>query len=222
MTGQTLTCPRFLLLLFGFGIAAASAACDLAGTRGEGAVKTDTRDVGAFSRIETGAGIGVTVRVGPARALEVHAQENLLPIIVTEVQNDTLFLRSAHVYTTSEKVEVVLTTPTLSRIVLSGGSRGSIDGLAANDMEIELSGGSRLTATGDVEDLTLGMSGGSTATLDGLSTSTIRLDASGGSTATVRAAGEVRGSASGGARITVLGAAKLTVDTTGGSDVDRG
>ncbi len=220
MTASTRGLRPLLPMALGLLVAGAAAGCDL-GTSGEGAVKTEEREVAAFSRIETSAGIDVRVTFDPTPSLEVRAQENLLPLIIAEVKNDTLHLRSAHAYTTTEKVEVTLTTPSLTRLVLSGGSHGQIDDLQAEDMELELSGGSRLDATGEATNLTLGMSGGSAAGLQDLETATIKVDASGGSNATVRASGEVRGSATGGSRITVIGEAALSVDTTGNSYVGR-
>jgi hypothetical protein len=219
---RTITSPLHIpVLLAAFAIVATSAGCDLGGTRGEGAVETETRTIEAFSRIETSAGIGVSARIGPAGTLEVHAKGNVLPLIVTEVKDGTLRLRSSHGYTTSEKVDVVVTTTSLSRLALSGGSVGQVEGLKADSIDIELSGGSRLTATGQATDMSLGLSGGSVANLQGLSTGTIALDASGGSNATLQASERVHGSASGGTRITVFGDADLSVETTGNSTVNR-
>jgi hypothetical protein len=220
MTAPTPRLKPLLPMALGLVLAGAGAGCEL-GTRGEGAVKTEAREVAAFSRIETSAGIDVSVTFDPTPSLEVHAQENLLPLIVAEVKDDTLHLRTTQPYTTTEKVEVVLTTPSLTRLVLSGGSHGQITDLQAEDLELELSGGSRLDATGKATNLTLGMSGGSAAGLQDLETKTIEVDASGGCNATVRASGEVRGSATGGSRITVIGEAALSVDTTGNSYVGR-
>jgi len=219
MTARTRGLRPLLPMALGLLVAGAGAGCSVGGTRGEGAVKTEAREVAAFSRIETSAGIDVRVTFAATPSLEVRAQENLLPLIVAEVQNDTLRLRSAHAYTTTERVEVILTTPSLTRLVLSGGSHGQIEDLQAEDMELELSGGSRLDATGKATNLTLGMSGGSAAGLQDLDARIIKLDASGGSNASVRASGEVRGSASGGSRITVLGEAALSVDMSGNSYV---
>jgi hypothetical protein len=220
--GRLSALQKSILMAGAFAVVATSVACNLTGTRGEGPVKTETRTVGAFSRIETTAGIGISVQIGPAGTLEVRAQENILPNILTEVVNGTLRLHSAQSYTTSEKVEVVVATPNLAGVVLSGGSVGRIEGLREEALDIELSGGSRLTAIGEATDLALGVSGGSVATLDGLSTRTIKVDGSGGSRATVQASERVEGSASGGTSITVIGDAELSVVTTGASSVGRG
>jgi hypothetical protein len=196
--------------------------CDASVTRGQGAVKSEAREVGAFSRIDAGAGITVVVRIDPTATMEVRAQENLLPVIVTEVENATLRIHSAHGYTTSEPVEVVVTTPELQAILLSGGSHGTVDGLAADVVDIKLSGGSELTASGQASTVTLDISGGSTADLEALSAATISVDLTGGGRATVTASDRVQGAASGGARLTVLGGAQLSVDTSSDAQVTGG
>jgi hypothetical protein len=194
--------------------------CDALGTRGEGEVTSDTRQTDSFSRIESGAGIHLSVGIGAASPLEVRAQGNILPLIVTEVVDGTLRIRSSKGFTTTEKVEVTLATPQLERIALSGGSRGTIDGLAAGTFEVDLSAGSVLTATGTAGALKLNVSGGSVAEIDGLTATTIDADISGGSQADVTATDAVDGSATGGSRISVAGGATTSVDTSGGSTVE--
>jgi len=215
---QTLSVAVGAAMLIG-GI---TAGCQLGGTRGEGPVASETRDATAFTRVEVSSGIGVTVSIGPTQPLQVRGQENILPIITTKVEGDTLRIGSSRGFSTSETVEVVIVTPTLNGISMSGGSQGHVEGLEEDSLNVELSGGAGLTATGTTSIVALTMSGGSRATLDGLSAGTVTVDLSGGATATVQASDQVIGTASGGARISVLGDAQLNVETTGGSQVTHG
>jgi Putative auto-transporter adhesin, head GIN domain len=203
-------------------LAGMAAACVPFGTRGEGDVKPETRQLPAFTKVESGAGIGVTIRIGPAEPIVVEAQENLLPIITTEVVGGTLRIGSKEGFTSSQPVHVTAVVPSLDGLTLSGGSQATIEGLAAQGLTIELSGGSAVTATGSASDLDLTASGGSRANLENLSTKTVAVDASGGSVANVLASDSVSGSASGGSRVTVFGDATLDVESTGGSAVSHG
>jgi hypothetical protein len=196
-------------------------ACGLVGTRGEGAVTSEIRQTDGFSRIESGGGFHVSVGVGPASSLEVSAQSNILPLIVTEVVDGTLRIRSSKGFTTTERVDVTLTTPQLERIQLTGGSHGDVNGLAAEAFDVQLSGGSVLTANGTANTMALGASGGSVGELDGLTASTINVDLSGGSRVEVRATNQVNGSASVGSRVSVAGGGKTAVTATGGSQVQE-
>ena len=201
-------------------VGAMAAGCSLTtGTSGDGPTSTESRTTDAFSRVETGFGIGVTVTIGPAQSVEVHAQSNILPIISTKVEGGTLHIDATKEFSTTEAVEVVVVTPTLDGISLGGGSQGRVTGLDADALDISLSGGSGLTATGSASDVMLGSSGGSEAHLVDLSADTVSLELSGGASAEVNASTEVNGSASGGAHATVRGPAQLNVALSGGAEV---
>ena len=221
MTALSRSQTRPLILATLLAVSGATLGCDVGGTRGEGAIKSETRQTEAFTRIESGAGIHVSVGIGAASPLEVKAQANILPLIVTEVMDGTLRIRGSRSFTSSETVQVILTTPAVDRIVLTGSSRGTIDGLASDAFDAEVTGGSVLTATGTTESISLDASGGSVAQLDGLVATMVDVDISGGSRAEVRATDLVKGSATGGSRVTVAGGAMTTVDTNGGSQVER-
>jgi hypothetical protein len=202
-------------------VLAGLAGCGSSGVTGDGPVQTETRKADAFTQIEVSGGISVTARIGSSYALEVSAQENILPFIAIDVEGDTLRIRSTESYSTSEGVEVAVTTPALVGISMSGGSQGRIEGLDAERLDIELNGGAAVTATGTATSLALNMTGGSRASLENLAATTITLDLSGGTTATVQASDRVSGSASGGSRVSVLGDAQLNVEVSGGADVTR-
>ena len=209
---------RTLILAALVALAATATGC---GTRGEGAITSETRQTDAFSRIESTAGIRVSIGIGESSGLEVRAQGNILPLIVTEVSDGTLRIHSSKGYTTSESVEVILSTPELERIALSGGSRGTVDGLAADAFDVQLSGGSVLTANGTAKTMTVGVTGGSVAELAGLTAATIAVEASGGSRAELMATDAVNGSANGGSHVSIAGGATSTVDANGGSQVEH-
>jgi len=203
----------FLLVLVGV----------LAGcVQGQGPVTIETREVGAFSRIEASAGIRVVVRVGPSKAIEVTAQENLLAVIATDVRGDTLSIEASEDFTTLEPVTVTVVVPALDGITLSGGSQAVIDGLDAESLELRIRGGAQVTAAGTVGSVTLHADGGATASLEDLSVRVATVSMDGGATATLTASDDVTGTAAGGARLTVLGDAVLSVEESGGSEVARG
>lgn len=190
------------------------------GVVGAGSLLTETREVGtAFDRIEVGGGIVLDVSVGPETSVELEAQENLLPILRTEVEEDTLTVRNTQNYAATRPVRLSVTVPVLVGVVLSGGSVGTADGLGADAFEVELTGGAELTAGGTVGELVLLASGGSKAHLDGLAVDAADVDLSGGCEAHLAGADRVTGKASGGSRVFASGGADVEVDASGGSEV---
>jgi len=190
--------------------------------QGQGAVTSETREVGAFSRIEASAGIRVVVRIGSSEAVEVTAQENLLQVIATDLRGETLSIEASEDFTTLEPVTVTVVVPALDGITLSGGSQAVIDGLDAESLELRIRGGAQVTAAGSVGSVTLHADGGATASLEDLSVRSATVSMDGAATATLTASDEVIGTAAGGSRLTVIGDADVEVDESGGAEVVRG
>ena len=190
--------------------------------QGQGPVTSETREVGTFSRIEASAGIRVVVRIGPSEAVEVTAQENLLPVVATDLRDDTLSIEASEDFTTLEPVTVTVVVPALEGITVSGGSQAVIDGLDAESLELWIRGGAQVTAAGSVGSVTLYADGGATASLEDLSVRVATVSMEGGATATLTASDEVAGTAAGGSRLTVFGDAEVSVEVSGGSVAARG
>jgi len=190
--------------------------------QGQGPVTSELREVAAFTRIEATAGIRVVVRIGPAEAIEVSAQENLLPTIATQFGGGTLRIDARDDFTTLEPVTVTVVIPALDGITLSGGSGAEIEGLDAESLELSIRGGAQVTAAGSVHSVMLDADGGATASLEGLLIRVATISMEGGATATLTASDEVTGTAAGGSRLTVLGDADVSVEVSGGSVASRG
>ena len=65
----------------------------------------------------------MTVTIGPAQSVEVHAQANILPIISTSVEGGTLHIDATKEFSTTEAVEVVIVTRRLMASHWAGARR---------------------------------------------------------------------------------------------------
>jgi len=214
-----------LLTLVAGSFAAVLAACGPSGTFGSGPTfgsgqtTSQDRSLDAFSRVEVGNGIGLTVQVGGVQAVEVLAQENIVPLISTTVEDGVLRIRSTGSFTTAEEVTVVTSVPTLDAISVRGGSQSQVESLTSDHLDIVLSGGAGLAVAGRATEVTLDASGGAEADLAALTVQTMSVGLSGGATADLSVSELVTGTASGGAAATVAGGAALNVQTSGGARV---
>ena len=75
-------------------LVSAVAACSAFGTTGSGPVKTETREV-ALHRVDVSAGIGIDIQIGAAGPVTISAEENILPLILTHLDGDTLLIHSS-------------------------------------------------------------------------------------------------------------------------------
>jgi hypothetical protein len=213
------------------------------GVVGSGRPATETRPVDAFRTLRAENGFRVVVTRGP-RALEVTADDNVLPLVETVVEGDTLVLRlkPGTSLSTTRGLVASLTTDVLEGVTVSGGGRVAgpasatasfpvdasggatveLSGVMSSLVTLTASGGSAITVSGTTSEARVTASAGSTLDTRGLAASRVTVDLSGGSQARVAASNEVTGTASGGSTLTVSGAPpSLTVDASGGSTVTR-
>ena len=90
------------------------AGCHLPGVRGNGQIKTEERQVGAFANLDAGGTFEIEWQNG-SPALRITTDENLLPYIENNVSDNTLRLRTRdHIWPT-HGIKIVISSPTRSR-----------------------------------------------------------------------------------------------------------
>lgn len=223
-------------------IALLSAACVHESVRGNGRTTRELRDLPRFEAVAVHAGIHALVETGPQAPVQVDADDNLLPLVVTEVVDGTLQIRFRHDTSvdTGEPVRVRVRAPALHRLDAtggaelraevepgedlevrsSGGSEVRVRGLDASRLSVRASGGARVQLSGAADEVRLRISGGTRVRAASLSARAVNVHGSGGASAEIRASDVVRGSLSGGSTVHLIGRASSRVSTSGGSSVD--
>ncbi len=121
------------------------AACDPDGNgpriSGSGNVVTETRTLDAFDRIQVDGSTNIVLRQEATQMVSVEADDNIVPIIATQVRNGELLIGNTQSYRTKNAVTVYVAIPTISAIRI----RGSSDLIGATALEgealmIEVSG----------------------------------------------------------------------------------
>src|ERR1044072_900317 len=132
---------------------------------GSGNVSTTTRTTTSFSAIDIGDMMVANVTLGAQQPIEITGDDNLLPMIQAQVQNDVLMVTIQNGGTVYPKTPLTLkiSTPTLKAVTASGLAKVT----AAN--------------VGSQDRMDIVASGGSTVTLNNLTTGAVEIDASGGS-----------------------------------------
>ena len=90
------------------------------GTRGKGPSKTETRSVSDFRTVEAKVPGKIEVRVGDKFSVEVQAQENILPLLKTEVTEGSLQIYFSENVSDVEDLLVRITAPAYEGLGVSG------------------------------------------------------------------------------------------------------
>lgn len=187
---------------------------------GEGPLKTESRTVADFAKLDFNGGVKFQVTIGQPTGVSVSAQQNILDITTTKVQNGTLSVDTTRPYTTSEGVTVTITMPSLTAINVDGGVSGAVQGIASTDFAVDSNGGASLTLAGTCTTLTFTGNGGAHVDGANLGATNATVDINGGASATLNVTGTVTGTANGGASLTLQGnPSTVNVSTNGGASV---
>ena len=106
--------------------------------QGNGPVVSEMRDIRPFSRLEVGSGIRVEATIGDATGLAVRAQQSILPMVATDVTGTTLTVEARDDFTSTEPVTVVVSTPSLEAVSMTGGAALKVNQLDGETIELDV------------------------------------------------------------------------------------
>jgi len=184
------------------------------GVKGNGEIKSETRQVGAFSAIAASGAYRLEVSHGPRR-LELRSDANLLPLVETSVDGGRLVLRTRKNLRPTDGVTVTVATPELRRLAISGAVKGHVDGVSGEGFDIELSGAGSLDVTGQVERLGIHLSGAGRIRAQGLRAEEAGVRCSGAGSIELQATRTLDVVLSGAGRVAYHGDPKVTQKISG-------
>ena len=118
--------------------------CDEHRIKGSGVVSTETRKVDDFHSISLRGPFDIDYTDGPAQDLIVEADDNFLPLIITEVKDGQLIVRlKPHTAVSSHKtMKVTVTAPDVEELSLAGSGTIHVlnDWQSDNPLKVSLAG----------------------------------------------------------------------------------
>jgi hypothetical protein len=189
--------------------------------KGSGNVTTESRDLSDFNSVEVGGVFEVEITAGQDFAVEVEADDNLLPLIRTNVHNGVLHIEAADRIKNSNGLKVRISAPNIEQVQASGASRVNLSAVNNEELRVFTSGASKMHLSGESAKLDLEVSGAGSVDAEELKTANAQVNASGASHVSVFAAEELRADASGASRISYSGEPKNIVRHTSGASSVR-
>lgn len=161
---------RSIIAIFAAVLAASSFAASI---KGNGKLLEQTRPVADFQTIRSEGAWSLDVQVGPAPSVKVIADENLLPLIETAVQNRELNIRfkdgeHSIKLNRNSSLRIEVTVPKLTSYQHEGAGKSVFRGLSGERFAINYEGAGLITASGKVDTLSVQASGAGSLDLDEL------------------------------------------------------
>lgn len=216
-------------------------------TVGSGTVATEARSVGEFQAVAQQGSIDLTVRQGAAASVQVSADDNLLPLVETVVEEGrsgpTLvvrFKRGERITTRNPvRVEIVMpklvslasagsgdviveafSTPSL-RLAISGSSDAKLNSLTTDELAISISGSGDVAGSGQAGKLTVSIAGSGDVRLGELRADDVKVTIAGSGDATVHAEKALKVSIAGSGDVVYSGNATADTKVAGSGSVRK-
>jgi hypothetical protein len=135
------------------------------GTQGDGTKVTVPREVAAFTQVRVEGAIDAAVKVGGAQSVAVTIDQNLQPLITTEVRGDVLVISSTNA-TWQGKGVVVITVPALRGFTIHGSSDATVEG-GGGELKLAIEGSGDLRWSGRATRLEASIAGSGDMKLEG-------------------------------------------------------
>ena len=189
---------------------------------GSGTMKLEKRDVPAFSAVNISGAYDVEIVVQKAQSLEIEGDDNLLPLIRTQVKNGVLSINNEKSFSTRKALRLIISVPALDAITTSGASEFTVTNVKSDEFNIEASGAGSLHISGETKALEVGMSGAVSLDAKDLKAQKVSVTSSGAASADVYASEELRASVSGAGNVDYYGDPKsVTEDASGAGSISK-
>lgn len=220
-----------------------STACSAKGwdcATGNKKVKTEKRNIGNYSSIEVGGAFEVFLTKSNEFSLVVEADENLHSLIITEVKDGVLHIRSKENICNAKAQIIRLSLPTFNAIKASGAAELeskdafemeklelSISGASEVELNVntklvvsKLSGASELELAGKADTHAIDMSGASELDAESFMVNKYAIECSGASECAINVSDELNVKASGASEVKYTGKpSTITKSLSGASEL---
>lgn len=160
-------------------------ALDLAGCKfnrgiaGSGNRKTEKRELKSFNAIETNGAYEINVTCQKPVSVEIEADDNILPLIKTEVRDGILIVSNDQRYNASKSPTLRITLPELGSVSSHGAGEVKIADANSSELKIQSTGAADVNAAGKAKSVTISSTGAGNIDTSRLTSERAKVEATG-------------------------------------------
>jgi putative autotransporter adhesin-like protein len=207
-----------ILLTFALGFGFVLSAC---GVRGSGVRKTEKRDLPAFTSIETTGAFEVEVTCQKPASFEIEADDNILPLIETEVKGGVLRVSTSKHYSSSRGIALRIAVPNLESVRSTGAGKFRVSDLKNDSFKIDSTGAATVVAEGQSKSVEISSTGAGKIDAHSLRANKADVRVTGAAGVEVNASDELDVTVSGAGRVVYIGSPKVNKHVSGAGQVTK-
>lgn len=181
---------------------------------------TEERPVNKFTGIDFSTFGKVTITQGTSESLTITGSENVVPLVISSISNDTLILK------TKENINILginsdnvltfdITVKDLAQLSNSGAGQLTMEQLTTDSLNVTISGMGDISLAGEAHTATIDISGAGSITAPDLKITEADITISGVGTAEIWVTGRLTGNISGAGNVRYYGFPQVDTHTTG-------
>ena len=188
---------------------------------GSGKLQKEKREVGSFTSISTEGAFDLQIVCQKPLNLELEGDDNILPLVSTEVSNNVLHIKSLRGYSVSEPITLRISVPNLEGISARGAGNIQVSGIGNEKFDIDASGAPTIRAAGETRGLNIDASGAGKIDTHRLRAAQVVIDSKGVSNIEVHASERLDVIVSGPSHVTYEGDAVVNQTVHGPGKVEK-
>lgn len=197
------------------------AACAGNEVRGSGNVATEARTVHEFASLDVSGGWRVEITVGTPQSVEISGDDNLLPLVRTEMKDGALVVDSKENLAPKDEMTLRIRVANIHRIESSGSSKIAVHGVKNERLLVDLSGSAKFEADGTTKRLDVYVSGSADVDTQALEAEKVVVKISGSGAARVNATKALEANISGSGAVRYKGApAEVNKNVSGSGSIE--
>jgi Putative auto-transporter adhesin, head GIN domain len=191
------------------------------GISGSGKRALQKRDVASFSSISTQGAFDIEVVCQKPVSLEIEGDDNVLPLVTTEVSNNVLYIKNTQSYSVHDPISLRISVPNLEAATVSGAGKLNISGVKNEKFELDSSGAPTIRVSGDTKVVDIDTSGAAKIDTHRLHASQAVVDSKGVSKVELAASDTLNVTISGPSHVTYEGDPVVNKTIHGPGSVDK-
>jgi len=189
---------------------------------GSGDLTSSQRPVEGFDRIRLSTSGIALIEITGTDSLTIEAEENILPILTSDVVDGVLVLGSDGSFTSSRGITYTITASSLQGVEVTGSGDLEADGIDSSSFVALISGSGSVRPSGQCTTLAIEVSGSGSFQGDDLRCAIGRVAVAGSGDARVDVTDTLDATVTGSGTIEYLGDPELSSSISGSGDIQQG
>src|SRR2546423_8718977 len=188
---------------------------------GSGNRERQKRNLASFNSIPYNGAFVVDIVCQQPVSLEIEGDDNILPLVSTEVSNNVLHIKSLRNYSASEPIKLKISVPNLEGIAVNGAGKIEVSGMKNEKFEIDANGAPTIRVSGETKLVDIDTNGAGKIDTHKLRASKAIVDSKGVSRVDVQAMDQLDVTVSGPSHVTYEGNPVVNKTVNGPGSVEK-